>query len=92
MANQDEIAEGFNAGYTLEKYRPELTQQLLKATQGVDLPFFEGFQAGSKEMERERAFSKSKGIAKLKEFSKDIPRPTQNRSKDAKDKGFDMER
>jgi len=84
MDKQHEIVEGFNAGYLVEKYRPELAKQLVKNLEGVDEPFSEGFVAGSKEYSRER--SRGKLLTKLrKDFGgkKDSP---------AKDKGKDMDR
>ncbi|NJL77034.1 MAG: hypothetical protein HC892_20495 [Saprospiraceae bacterium] len=67
MEEGKELLEGFNAGYLMEKHRPELSKQVVKATEGVDTPFFEGFVAGSQEFDKER--SRSKVISKLKDFS-----------------------
>lgn len=88
MDADQEILEGFNAGYIIEKHRPELAKQLLAAVEGVEVPFVEGFVAGSQEYAKER--TQMKTISKLREASKSrIPRPTKDKEKD---KGFDMER
>ena len=86
MDADKEILEGFNAGYLIEKHRPALSKQLVAAVEGVELPFVEGFVAGTQEYAKERAQSKT--IAKLREASKGIPRPTKSKDRDDKDKGF----
>ncbi len=80
-----EITEGFNAGYLIEKHRPELTQQLVKSIEGVELPFIEGFVAGSQEYAKER--TRSKIISKLRD-SAGIPKPLTPKDKD---KGFEID-
>ncbi|NET36487.1 MAG: hypothetical protein F6K19_31400, partial [Cyanothece sp. SIO1E1] len=47
MDADQEILEGFNAGYIIEKHRPELAKQLVAAVEGVEVPFVEGFVASS---------------------------------------------
>ena len=90
MANNDPIAEGFNAGYIIEKHQPELAQQLNTAVESVEDEFFQGFVAGSQQYAKER--TQSKTISKLRDASRSIPRPTRDRSKDDKDKGFEIDR
>jgi hypothetical protein len=90
MASTDPIAEGFNAGYIIEKHQPELAQQLNAAVESVEDEFFQGFVAGSQQYAKER--TQSKTISKLRDASRSIPRPTQDRSKDDKDKGFEIDR
>ncbi|PHN04344.1 hypothetical protein [Flavilitoribacter nigricans] len=89
MDADKELLEGFNAGYIIEKYRPALSKQLVAAVQGVDLPFVEGFVAGTQEYTKER--TQSRTIAKLRETSKGIPRPTKSKDRDEKDKGFEID-
>lgn len=90
---EKEKLEGFNTGYIIDKHRPELAQQLVEGISKSEDPFVEGFIAGSKESVKERAQTRSKGIARLRGLSKDrIPKPTKDREKDSKDKGFDIER
>ena len=68
MDTDQEILEGFNAGYIIEKHRPELAKQLVAAVEGVEVPFVEGFVAGSQEYAKERVQAKT--IAKLREASR----------------------
>ncbi|MEZ4991939.1 MAG: hypothetical protein R2824_16070 [Saprospiraceae bacterium] len=89
MDADKEILEGFNAGYLIEKHRPTLSKQLVAAVDGVDIPFVEGFVAGTQEYAKER--TRSKTIAKLREASKGIPRPTKSKDRDEKDKGFEID-
>lgn len=91
MDGSKEITEGFNAGYLIEKHRPELAQQLVKSVEGVELPFVEGFVAGSQEYAKER--TRSKIISKLRESS-GISKPpiSKKKDRDVKEKGFDIER
>ena len=91
MDEEKELLEGFNAGYLIEKHRPELAQQLVKSVEGVELPFVEGFVAGSQEYAKER--TRSKIISKLRESS-GISKPpiSKKKDRDVKDKGFDIER
>lgn len=88
MDGGQEILEGFNAGYVIEKHRPELAQQLVTAVEGVELPFMEGFVAGSQEYAKER--TQSKTIAKLREISKGMT-PGLGKRRDDRDKGSEVE-
>lgn len=91
MEHDQDLIEGFNAGYIIEKHRPELAKQLVGGLEGVDVPFAEGFVAGSNQSLKDRERIKSKTISKLKSFSKDrIPKPTKSKDKD--DKGFEIDR
>ena len=61
---------------------------MVAAVEGEEVPFVEGFVAGSQEYAKER--TQMKTISKLREASKGrIPRPTKNKEKD---KDFDIER
>ena len=82
-----EILEGFNAGYLIEKHRPELNKQLVNAVEGVDMPFIDGYVAGSNEYAKERA--RSKNISRIVKASKSI-KPKQDKRRD--DKGLDIDR
>lgn len=91
MDDSKEITEGFNAGYLIEKHRPELAQHLTKNLEGVELPFIEGFVAGSQEYAKER--TRSKIISKLRDSAgKSIPYPQKEKGRDDRDKEFDLER
>lgn len=86
MDNAKEMLEGFNAGYIIEKHRPELSKKLVNAVQGANMPFIEGFIAGTEEYAKER--SRSKIINKLRDgFQQQKTKPTKG-----KDKGIDMDR
>ena len=56
-----DMADGFNAGYVIEKHQPELSQRIVKAAKGVDTPFNKGFVAGAEEYSKERTIQ-SKAI------------------------------
>ncbi len=88
MASNDPIVEGFNAGYVIEKHHPEISKQLNNAVAEIEDEFFEGFVAGSQQYAKERTQTKTN--SKLREASRNIPRPTQ-RSKDNRDKGFEID-
>lgn len=91
--NKKDLTAGFNAGYILEKHQPELAKQLVEGIETAEVPFIEGFIAGSKESILEREKTRSKVVSKLKGFAKDrIPRPTKSRDKGSKDKGFGIDR
>ena len=84
MDLEKQITEGFNAGYLIEKYQPELAKQLAEKSKGLESPFIEGFVAGRAELARERG--KSKFLGKIKSsISKSPPLKS-------KDKGFEKDR
>ena len=89
MDSEKQIVEGFNAGYLIEKHRPELAKTLAEKSQGMESPFIEGFSAGRAEFARERG--KSKFLSKLRGSA---PQPPSVKSKDKNrdDKGLDIER
>ncbi len=89
MDEAKEMLEGFNTGYLIEKHRPELAKQLVKAVEGVELPLVNGFVAGSQEYAKERA---SKVISKLREdFSPRKSGLSKDKDRDGKDKGFEID-
>lgn len=86
--SEKELIEGFNTGYIIEKFRPELAQHLLEGLQKMEDAFAEGFIAGSQESILERDKTRSKVISKLKGFARDRDsKPNKNR-----DKGLDIDR
>ena len=87
MAEKDQLVEGFNAGYILEKHQPKLAQQISQAVETVEEEFFQGFVAGSQQYVKERTQSRSK----LRDNTRQIPRPTQ-KGKNSPDKGFELDR
>ena len=90
MDKDQELIEGFNAGYIIEKHRPELAKQLVEGLEQTSDSFVEGFIAGSKESIKEKVKSRSRVISKLKSLAKkNIPNPT--KGKDNKDKGYEID-
>lgn len=90
MDTDQEILEGFNAGYIIERHRPELAKQLVAAVEGVEVPFVEGFIAGSQEYAKERVQART--IAKLRGESRgSIPFPTKQKDKDDPERGIEID-
>ncbi len=93
----NDLVEGFNAGYMIEQHRPELASQLVQSlghesNKGKE-PFTEGFIKGNEESLKERQITKSKSISKLKSFGKDrIPKPTRSKDRGKDGKGFEIDR
>ncbi len=52
MEIPDEYLKGFNSGYLLRKHHPMLAKELTIGIKGKS-PYVKGFEAGSKEYERE---------------------------------------
>lgn len=89
MAKAPVIQKAFNAGYLLEKYQPQLAQQIAKGLQNPKSEFAEGYTAGRKQVEIERSQNKSKFLEKLQaEYGTKVP--TKTKGKD-KDKGIDID-
>lgn len=89
MDAEKEILEGYNAGYLIEKYRPELSKQLTAGLNGVDMPYIEGFIAGSRESTAEKVQNRTKTLQKLKDIARStIPKYSKGREKG--DKGIDI--
>ena len=57
--NEQLMTQGFNAGYLLQKFEPELAQTLLANLAGVEEPYAQGMVAGAKEFELEKEMDKS---------------------------------
>lgn len=57
-----EYIKGFNSGYIIAQYEPELAQQLTQAPD-KDNDFFKGFTSGTKEYERERSSKENRNVA-----------------------------
>ena len=90
MEKDQELIEGFNAGYIIEKHRPELAKQLVNGLDGIEVPFIIGFVAGSKEFIKERELGKSKAISRLRGFAKgNIKIPSKRNNKE--DRGFEID-
>ena len=63
--NEQELAKGFNAGYIIQKHRPDIADSLTEAVRDKHDEFFQGLVAGSDQYAKER--SQSKTISKLRD-------------------------
>lgn len=72
MKNDDQHLEGFNDGYIIKKYEPELANQMLANLDGVDEPYMQGFVAGVKEYARELFKERMKERDPTKDRDKDL--------------------
>lgn len=59
MEASDKLTKGFNAGYLLQKFEPELAKVLLASLEGVEVPYIQGVLAGAKQMIIEKELEKS---------------------------------
>lgn len=71
MTDLELIKKGFNAGYLLEKYDPELAKKILNSLQDKDIPYAQGYQAGVKEYARELFKEKMKERDRTEDRDKD---------------------
>ena len=61
---------GFNHGYYLKKYKPELLNSLLKSTsQNI---YLQGIHDGVKDLDRQTSKSRLNELNKTKNFNRDI--------------------
>jgi hypothetical protein len=59
MEKEDQMLKGFNAGYTFQKYEPELAKELMANLDGVEEDYIKGFLAGAKEYQLEKELERS---------------------------------
>jgi hypothetical protein len=59
MEKEDQMLKGFNAGYTIQKYEPELAKELMANLDGVEEDYIKGFLAGAKEYQLEKELERS---------------------------------
>ncbi|WP_367389099.1 hypothetical protein [Lewinella sp. LCG006] len=59
MEKDQHMLDGFNDGYTIQKYEPELAQQMLTSLANTDAPYSKGFHAGAKEYQMEAELDKT---------------------------------
>jgi hypothetical protein len=59
MEASDKLTKGFNAGYLLQKFEPELAKVLLPSLKGVEVPYIQGVLAGAKQMVIEKEIEKT---------------------------------
>lgn len=89
MDEKTALTKGFNAGYWLEKYEPELSKIIQQSFGDQNHPYAEGFIKGSKEYEQEQIFSTPQNTA---EQDFEIDRSGQSLDLDKPDKGMDFEK
>ena len=70
MNNLELIKKGFNAGYLLQKFDPDLARKLLQDLKDKDIPYAQGYRAGVKEYERERLTRKMESVRKGKDMDR----------------------
>ena len=59
MINEEQLLAGFNDGYTIQQYEPELARQMIAELDGIEEDYVQGFLAGAKEHELEKELEKS---------------------------------
>ena len=104
MEKEKRMLEGFNVGYTLQKYQPSVMDSLKKDVGDSHDPFFQGMVAGSIEMQKERQHRAFPGISQnmKEEIQKKLRGNESNKNRDKgqdlgrnnkrnKDKGLDFE-
>jgi hypothetical protein len=60
MKNDELLKKGFNAGYLMEKYDPQLSRTLFKSLTDKEIPYAKGYTAGVKEYILERTIEHHK--------------------------------
>jgi hypothetical protein len=68
MSENKQIQNGFNKGYMLMKYGPNLAQKLEKGLANDQSPFSIGLKAGIREASMEKTMFKSKAKAKARNY------------------------
>lgn len=90
MKNDDQILDGFNDGYIIQKHEPELANQMIANLDGVDEPYMKGFVAGAKEFQMEKELEKSGLFPGIDEgFYPDFG--DEDREKDRKEPDLDID-
>ena len=84
--NEKELASGFNAGYTIQKHRPDLADGLAEVIKSEEA-FFQGFIAGREQYSRER--TRAKVVGRLREDMSRLGPTSKGRKKDKG--GLDMD-
>lgn len=90
MTEEEIIQKGFNAGYRLQKLKPELASQLQQGFSDKEHPYAQAFIAGTEQYVKDSSKDKSSFVDKY--FNK-IKSQTKTKSPDkgkSKDKGVDL--
>ncbi len=67
MTKEEQVKRGFNAGYMLQREKPELTVEIAQGFKDPSHPFVQGFMAGSIECMVELKQDISKHVERLKQ-------------------------
>lgn len=70
MNKDDQLAKGFNAGYTMAKHDPELIKKLLKSA-NIQNDYIKGLTLGKAEFEKEALKAKLKETGKKKDQARE---------------------
>ncbi len=92
MKNDDQILEGFNDGYIIQKHEPELANQMMGNLDELDGPYMKGFVAGAKEYQLEKELDKSNLFPGMDEgFHQDFSNKDLDKDRDREDKDLDID-
>ena len=53
MSEIELVTNGFNAGYLMQQFEPELAQKLLENLKGQEVPYAQGFVSGVEQYQEE---------------------------------------
>ena len=82
--SKDKIVQGFNNGYILQKYHPELANKIHDGFKEKSHDYAIGFREGAKHYNQE--------IIKAKSKNYDLEKRSLSKSKKVKEKGKDLDR
>ena len=92
MTDLELIKKGFNAGYLLEKYDPELAKKIFSSLKDQDIPYAKGYIAGSKEFQIEKTLEKSDLYPGMDEdFDIDVSKKDLDKNRDRGKDDFDID-
>jgi hypothetical protein len=71
---EQDLLDGFNTGYIIEKHQPDIAEHLTKGLEAVEQSFFQAFLAGSREYIREaEIFQDNRNVARKQSKEKNLP-------------------
>ena len=88
MTNEDLMTKGFNTGFLIQKFKPELAKALFKEWENLDDPYLKGMIAGSNEYLLKKEKDKSRLFPGMDENILPGALPFE---KDEKEKGLDLD-
>lgn len=75
--NEKLFTDGFNNGYLLAKFEPELAKKLTAENNNAHSDYFKGLVSGKQELQMEKVRERMKGLSQ----NNTPPAPTINKSK-----------